>query len=388
MREVDLVHDARNMLHLMEIDLDFLKSHAAAMGSDVVKRVHRLQKVSKNVREVMGFGTTIQNRSVSRRRRCAADKILSKWCEVWGNSFPELSVDLGDIEKTTTLIFMGEDHLKRVLNNLFMNAKDALKNLPHGDVIEIKGRVIPYRAMEEFIDVNSGFVLEKSSCDGMNKLQIGTPRKFPEYLKIIFQDTGAGMNMEALNQVFVRGYSTKNGGGGSGMSIIRRLVSSAGGSILVETTPAQGTRISLFLPIANSSISASRKNVLVVDDIRPVGESLCALLEKLGHCATFTSTIQEAQALLKRGQFDLVLSDYYVGSEVAATLADFITGEKLEIPLLICTGRPEKAAGLGNTLIKPVSIEDLELALAKITKPYGINFRRVEAACPGLEQFD
>ena len=67
------------------------------------------------------------------------------------------------------------------------------------------------------------------------------------------RDTGPGMSSEALDRAFTEWYSTKRGGTGLGLPIVRRLVLDLGGKLRVETAPEQGTAITVELPLAGTT---------------------------------------------------------------------------------------------------------------------------------------
>jgi two-component system, NtrC family, nitrogen regulation sensor histidine kinase NtrY len=58
-------------------------------------------------------------------------------------------------------------------------------------------------------------------------------------------DNGCGMDNATLSQIFVPFFTTKRGGSGIGMTLVRQIVHLNNGSIHVESSPAQGTRVLL-----------------------------------------------------------------------------------------------------------------------------------------------
>ena len=75
-----------------------------------------------------------------------------------------------------------------------------------------------------------------------------------DWVVIVVGDTGAGIPPKHIRQIFEPFYSTKPPGQGTGLglAIVHRQLQEIGGRIEVESVPDQGTRFSLYLPIANS----------------------------------------------------------------------------------------------------------------------------------------
>jgi signal transduction histidine kinase len=64
----------------------------------------------------------------------------------------------------------------------------------------------------------------------------------------VVADTGKGMSEDQLNRAFDDFFTTKDGGTGLGLSVVRRLVPDLGGTLRVETAPGQGSRFIVELP--------------------------------------------------------------------------------------------------------------------------------------------
>lgn len=60
-------------------------------------------------------------------------------------------------------------------------------------------------------------------------------------------DTGHGMGEEALARLGQRGFTTRRGGSGLGLSIARRGVEELGGTMRFESAPGAGTRVTVVL---------------------------------------------------------------------------------------------------------------------------------------------
>lgn len=74
----------------------------------------------------------------------------------------------------------------------------------------------------------------------------------PPILEISVSDTGPGIPMEVLPNIFQPYFTTKGPkqGTGLGLSIVQRLVKQAKGALHVHTDPGKGTTFSVYLPAA------------------------------------------------------------------------------------------------------------------------------------------
>jgi len=155
-----------------------------------------------------------------------------------------------------------------------------------------------------------------------------------DHATIVLGDNGPGM--ENPSQVFEHFYTTKPVGQGTGLglSISQAIVENHGGRIAAENAPQGGARFIVTLPRAASRaaetapaqpvsepLPAPRRSlpasVLVVDDEPVVLELQMAILDSLGAKAIAVSSGQEAIDLLRKRDFDLIVSDLRMPGEVS-----------------------------------------------------------------------
>ena len=71
-------------------------------------------------------------------------------------------------------------------------------------------------------------------------------------IEIVISDGGAGMDAETLNHIFDPYFTTKSGGTGLGMNIVKRIIEEHNGSITITSTPGKGTTAAIQLPVRSN----------------------------------------------------------------------------------------------------------------------------------------
>jgi signal transduction histidine kinase len=106
--------------------------------------------------------------------------------------------------------------IRRVLENLVNNAIDSLE--PGGGEVAVS---------TEVVDAQTG-----------------------RRVRVVVADSGVGMNEEQQKKIFDDFYTTKEGGTGLGLSVVRRLVMDLDGTVAVESEPGRGSRFILEFSLA------------------------------------------------------------------------------------------------------------------------------------------
>ncbi len=146
-------------------------------------------------------------------------------------------------------------------------------------------------------------------------------------VRIVIEDNGPGIAPEHLRRVFDPFFTTKPTGEGTGlgMSIALRIVSNHEGLIWAESRLGHGARFVIELPgavgtesfvaqtptqsLAPQQSQSEGSRILVIDDEEPVVMLISEILGLDGHQITPAFNGAEALALLKAGDYDLILSD-------------------------------------------------------------------------------
>ena len=211
-------------------------------------------------------------------------------------------------------------------------------------------------------------------------------------LHISIEDTGIGMNPDALSRVFRRfaqaddSTTRRFGGTGLGLSISKQLVELLGGELLATSKERVGSKFSFSIdaPGAAPSLSARPEQepvtlpplrILAAEDNRVNQMVLGNILRRGGHTYTIVSNGLEAVNMVKEDNFDLVLMDVQMPilDGVEATRAiRALEGTKGQIPIVALTANAMVGdretylrCGMDEYASKPVHRGALDRAIAR-----------------------
>lgn len=74
------------------------------------------------------------------------------------------------------------------------------------------------------------------------------------HVNVAFADTGGGISPENISRIFEPYFTTKSGGSGLGLLIVRRIVRAHGGEVVLESVPGRGLTLTIRLPRADRRV--------------------------------------------------------------------------------------------------------------------------------------
>lgn len=72
----------------------------------------------------------------------------------------------------------------------------------------------------------------------------------PDRLRLVVRDTGSGLSADEVARIFQPFYSTRPGGTGLGLPLVRKIIDAHGGHVHVVSAPGRGTSVVLDLPVS------------------------------------------------------------------------------------------------------------------------------------------
>jgi len=77
----------------------------------------------------------------------------------------------------------------------------------------------------------------------------GPGRRSSPMVDIIISDTGCGIDLQEMDRIFTPYFTTKSKGSGLGLAISQKIIEDHNGLLKIESTPNQGTTVTISLPL-------------------------------------------------------------------------------------------------------------------------------------------
>jgi PAS domain S-box-containing protein len=296
------------------------------------------------------------------------------------------------------------DMLRRTLGEHMQVQVHALSGLPHclADPVQLEAALlnvaINARDAIQEAQVQSGKLVlrcgagplprafnSKTSADGPPPAQAG--------VWFSVQDNGCGMSAEVRERAFEPFFTTKEAGRGTGMGLatVYGFVAQSHGHIQLESTPGQGSTVTLTLPalaalggLADTAPADGATpeaadlppglRVLLVEDDADVRAVAQAFLHSMGcHVQACASAEEALKALASGAAVELLFSDITLGAGIdGIELAQRVQQQQPALAVLLCSGysrflaaKTDGARPYGAVLKKPFTRPELAHAIQR-----------------------
>ena len=242
-----------------------------------------------------------------------------------------------------------------------------------GPLPNISGRAAEFREVITSLILNAVDAMPKGG-----RIHIRTVRDGDRAV-VSVQDSGVGMSSEVKRRVFEPFYTTKGvKSTGLGLAVAYGTVRSRGGDITVESTEAQGTTVSFWVPLgpavqaapAAAATPARTGTVLVIDDDDSVRELVADVLASQGHRVMTACGGREGLERFEAGQFDLVITDLGMPDITGWDVVRGVRARRPETPVVLVTGWGEVVetpadVRVDGLISKPFDVAKLTAAVSE-----------------------
>jgi CheY-like chemotaxis protein len=208
-----------------------------------------------------------------------------------------------------------------------------------------------------------------------------------KYVRLTVSDTGHGMSPEVIERIFDPFFSTKKKGEGTGMGlfVVHGIVKSQGGTLIVDSTPGQGSVFNAFFPAIQSEwvpdsenanlLVTGTENILFVDDEAFQADIAKQMLSRLGYRLTTCTSSVEALEFFRQSpeKYDLVITDMTMPHMTGDVLARELITIRPDIPIIVCTGYSDRVnteiageIGIRELVMKPVVMKDIAHTIRRV----------------------
>ncbi len=339
-----MAHEFNNMLtsilgHAELLSADLPAGSEFSTSADVIRREAR--RASELTGRLMGL---------SRSRQfvpgpVSLNQVVRETAAVLMHIFTGEMKLVMDLAPSGDMVQGEPDHLKQVLVNLCLNARDAMNGRGTMSIRTHLREVTP------------------EDCRGHEDWTPG------EFVEVAVIDTGCGMPDEVQDRILEPFFTTKPHGKGSGLglSVVAGIVRAHGGHVQIISSPEEGTTIAVRLPhMAGAPKPAPggadalphdrthRGELLLVDDDPSVVVYTQKVLERAGYSVCPATNGRTGIDIFAehRDHIALVILDltmpFIGGREVLAQIRQL----DAQVPVILSTGYAE--GGLDDQLVEQV----------------------------------
>ena len=249
--------------------------------------------------------------------------------------------------------------ISQVMNNLIMNAKEAL---PEGGIIKVYA--------------------ENTVVHKRGEL----PLKEGNYIKVSIEDQGHGISKKNLSKIFDPYFTTRQKGNGLGLSVTYSIIKSHDGYIKVESEVGIGTTFHIFLRTSKKETHSEETDkemlilgkgkIMVMDDEEVIREVTKEMLELIGYEVSLARDGVETLELFKQAResghpFDAIIMDLTIpgGMGGKQTIMEILKIDP-EVKAIVSSGYCEDPIisnftehGFSDSVAKPYKIQELSRKL-------------------------
>ena len=208
-----VAHEIKNPLTPMRLNVQYLERSLKTDDPEKLREFsHSMISQIDTLGSIAEAFSRFANMPDLRMERFPARQIIERVTAL----YPEQKINFV-CDEPETEIYGDRDQLVRVMNNLINN---SLQAIPEGREVKVKVRV----------------------------------SRVENEVRISVTDNGVGIPPEQREKIFEPRFTTKTGGMGLGLAMVKNIIDGFNGKIWFESVPGKGTSFHISLPLAKQSM--------------------------------------------------------------------------------------------------------------------------------------
>ena len=354
-----VAHDFNNLLAPVLAYPEFIRD-SLPEGHEAVSYLKDIENAAIKIAEINQNLLTMGRRGYYDQVPFQINEVVSETVRELKRGNPNIDINV-NLSPDLMLIKGGKAQFQRILNNLLLNAVDAVQ------------------ANEEITIRTENYYSEYTSVM-FERVPKG------EYVKLTLSDTGCGIPQENLSKVLEPFFSTKTAdkkrGSGLGLSVVDAVIKDHGGYLDISSEEGRGTSFYLYFPVCREVVTAEptstdttgTERVLVVDDDELQRQVTSLILRSAGYTVHVVDSGEEALEYLRDHPQDLLILDMVMphgidGTETYRRALEMYPGQKA----ITVSGYSEsdrvklgKQLGIGAFVKKPLTKATLTSAVRRV----------------------
>jgi two-component system cell cycle sensor histidine kinase/response regulator CckA len=344
-----VAHDFNNLLTAMIGFCDLLlMRHPAGDPSfaDIMQIKQNANRAANLVRQLLAFS----RRQTLQPKMLNITDVLAELSHLINRLIGDnITMDINH-GRALGMVRADQGQLEQVIINLAVNARDAM---PNGGELRISSS---QRTIEP------GFQLPKDMhAPAADEMIVPG-----DYVVVEVTDTGTGIPIDIIRNIFEPFFSTKEVGSGTGLGLATcyGIIKQTGGYIYVRSTPGKGTTFCLFfkafasqepkekpdsLQEAHAADLSGKATIMLVEDETPVRIFAARALRNKGYEVLEADSGETALDVFAGhdGPIDMIISDVVMpgmnGPKMIVTLEEKFPERMPDIPVVFISGYAEDA---------------------------------------------
>lgn len=358
-----IAHDFNNMLTPILGYSDLLKNEFKP-GSFSYKGLLEVQKAASRAADLVKQILTFSRQKEKKREIIYLYTILKEAVKLLRGSIPPTIKISTSIDEDCSPISADPTQMHQVIMNICTNSYQAF-NGKDGEIdIRLEEVKIDSEKINEFVTIQKG-----------------------KYNKIMFKDTGCGMDAQTLEHIFEPYFTTKEKGKGTGLGLatVHGIIKNHNGYIFCDSELNVGTTFTIYLPIPEKFDQKAEdkldepldvtgtERLLIVDDELNVLTMLEKGLEILGYKVSAFKKSKTALTNFEKNpdQYDIAILDQIMPVMTGLDMAKKIKKIRPDLPIILHTGYSDMISEKERNLIrmfimKPIRINDIAQGIRNI----------------------